>query len=353
MSFETQLAGWDGQSVVIRHDVESDTWIFIALHDDTLGTPTGGTRMRVYRRPEEGLADAQRLAAGMTAKWAAIGFPYGGGKAVLAVAAPLEGELRRGLLRRYGRLIESLRGGFVTGPDLGTSTADMEVIGIETEFVHGIPRAMPVPSGEYTAHGAYASIRAALNHAFRNPSPEGKTVLIEGLGAVGAPLARRLAHDGARLLLADIALERAQGLAQELAATVVPLEAVAATPCDVYSPCAVGGILNHRSIAQLACRIVTGAANNQLAEDADAERLFERGILYAPDFIVNAGGAIGISMSDAGKSEEEITLRLAEIGDTLGEIFTEAAALGEPPLAAAQRRVGRVLAAAREARQSA
>lgn len=346
-----QIAGWDGLATVVRFDRETGTWMFIALHDDTLGVPTGGTRLKVYPSPEDGLTDAHRLAAGMTAKWAAIDFPVGGGKAVLAVPGILEGEERRGLLRRYGRLVAALQGGFSTGQDLGISLADMDVVGEESSHVHGIgPTVRAVPSGVYTARGVDAALRACLGHAFGTADPAGLRVLVEGVGAVGGPLARSLARDGARLLISDLDADRAARLAAELGAEVVAPDAVTATPADVYAPCAVGAVLNARTIPQLACRVVVGAANNQLAEEEDAQRLHERGILYAPDFIANAGGAVGLFSVEAGASAEEVDRRLRAIGDSLAEILREAAARGESPLSGAQRRVAAVLARRRAER---
>ncbi|HEX4953801.1 MAG TPA: Glu/Leu/Phe/Val dehydrogenase dimerization domain-containing protein [Thermoanaerobaculia bacterium] len=348
-----QIAAWDGLATLARFDHETGTWIFIALHDDTLGVPTGGTRMKVYPSPEAGLADAHRLAAGMTAKWAAIDFPVGGGKAVLAVPRPLEGEERRGLLRRYGRLVQALRGGFSTGQDLGISLADMDVVGEESSHVHGIgPSVRDVPSGVYTARGVYAAVRASLAQVFGSAELAGRRVLVEGVGAVGVPLARSLVREGAKVLLSDLDADRAARLAAELGAGVVAPEAVPTTAADVYAPCAVGAVLNARTIPRLACRVVAGAANNQLAEEEDAQRLHDRGILYAPDFIANAGGAVGLFSVEAGASAEEVDRRLLAIGDTLGEIFREATERRESPLAGAQRRVAAVLARRRAERDA-
>lgn len=341
------LAGWKGRGTVIRHDEPTDTWIFVALHDDTLGPPTGGTRMKTYASLGAALRDAQRLAAGMTAKWAAIDLPFGGGKAVLAIPHPLTGEERRGLLLRYGRLVRALGGGFNTGPDLGTSAADMKVIAEEAgPAVRGIdPRTGELTNpGPYTAKGVFAAIRAAAAQAFGSPELAGRSVLVEGVGAVGEPLAAHLVAAGVRLLLADLDSAAAHRLADSLGGEVVPTEEVGKTRCDVYAPCAVGATLHDGSIEKLACRIVAGSANNQLGEPADAERLHRRGILYAPDFVANAGGALGFALLGEGAEPETIDARLAGLESTLREIFEEAAERDESPLAAANRRVERVLA---------
>jgi leucine dehydrogenase len=353
-TLESLAAGWDGQGVVVRHDRETGSWIFVALHDDSLGPPTGGTRMRCYPSPAAGLADAQRLAAGMTAKWAAIDFPFGGGKAVLAVPGKLEGAPRAHLLRTYGRLLESLQGSFSTGPDLGTTADDMREIRAVTSYVHGVDPTSGAAEdpGPYTARGVFAAIRAALLHTDGSGDLSGRRVLIEGVGSVGTPLGRSLAVAGARLLVSDLDAARAAAFAAEVGATVVPVADAPRTRCDVYSPCAVGGVLNRRSIPQLACRIVAGSANNQLEEEEDARRLLARGILYAPDYVANAGGALSFALMMRGAPPVEIEARLDGLGATVGEIFREAEAQGETPLAAAARRVEAVLTRARRAKDA-
>lgn len=339
------IAGWDGLGVMVRRDQPTGSWIFIALHDDTLGTPTGGTRMRVYPSPAAGLADAMRLAAGMTRKWAGIDFPFGGGKAVLAVPRPMAGAERKGLLQRYGRVMRALHGGFGTGPDLGISAEDMLVVAREAPYVHGVdPEAgTSEDAGPYTARGVLAAIRVALGHTTGSAELAGRTVLVQGLGAVGEPLSRHLAGAGARLKLSDVDGGRSAALAAELEGEVVAPEAVAEVDCDVYAPCAIGGVLNAQTIPRLACRIVAGSANNQLEEEADAARLAERSILYAPDFIANAGGAIAFALMGRGTTAAEIGRRIDGIGETLEGIFNEAEKRGESPLAAAERRVREVL----------
>lgn len=332
-----QLAAWDGEAVVVRHDGATDAWIFVALHDTSLGRPVGGTRIKVYPSPAAGLEDAQRLAAGMTAKWAAAGLQMGGGKAVLALPRPLEPLERDGLLDHYGRLVESLAGAFATGQDLGTTPADMERIARHTRWVHGVgPDGRAVDPGPFTARGVRAAVRAVLREIFGSPDPAGRTVLVEGVGGVGRPLAEALAEDGARLLLADLDGSRARDLARELGAEVVAAEAVPDTPCDVYAPCAVGATLNPETVPRLACRAVAGSANNQLATPGDARALAVRGILWAPDFIANAGGAIAFGLT--GADEDEIARRLDGLETVLGEIFERSRTQGIQPLEAAEAR---------------
>lgn len=349
---ETLLREWDGHAVVCRHDHPTDTWIFIALHDPTLGMPVGGTRMKVYPTPADGLRDAQRLAEGMTHKWALTGFPAGGGKAVLALSRPLEGAEREGLLRRYGRLIASLKGAFGTGQDLGTTPEDMALIASETEFVHGRSDqdgdGRVTDPGPFSARGVLASIRAVARHRFANDDLGRVRVVIQGVGDVGAPLARMLAEEGAELVLTDVVEERLESLARELAARVVSPEEALDTPCDVFAPCAIGAVINRDTIPRLACRAVCGSANNQLERPEDADLLHEREILYAPDYVANSGGAIAFAMLGQGAGEEEIGERIDGLTEELGEILAEAEREGCSPLVAARRRVVRMLEAKKE-----
>ena len=343
------IAAWDGLGVVVRYDRPTGTWIFIALHDDTLGRPTGGTRLRVYPTPEDGLRDALRLAEGMTSKWAAVGIDFGGGKAVLALPGPLAGEARRGLLRRYGRLVHSLHGSFSTGEDLGTTPEDMAEIAAEAPWVMGGagPDGLPLDPGPFTARCVFRGAVAAVRHAF-DGGVAGRTFLVQGLGDVGGPLARLLAGAGARLLVSDLDATRIAALTTEVgdaAVQIVPPEAIYDTPCDVFAPCAIGGVLNRETIPRLTCRVIAGSANNQLAEEADAERLHERGILYAPDYVINGGGALSFGLMELGETDPDFLFAKVEaLGDSLGELFREAAERGESPLRTSQRRVRKALA---------
>ncbi len=340
---ESLIREWDGFATVVRYDRPTGSWIFIALHDDTLGPAMGGTRIKVYPEPAAGLRDAQRLAEGMTHKWAGAGIDLGGGKAVLAVPRVPQGAEREGLLRRYGRLIASLRGAFATGPDLGSTPEDMAVLASVTRHVHGVQGDRVIDPGPYTARGVAQAVRAVLRRLDGGDDLAGRTVLVSGVGSVGEPLARRLRDAGATLILSDVDSGRAEALAAELGATVAPPEAVAGTPCDVYAPCAVGGVLDAETIPRLACRAVAGSANNQLGEPGDAAALHARGILYAPDYVANSGGAIAFHLMAKKTSEEEIFRRIDGIGTVVDEIFDEAAREDRSPLWAARRRVERML----------
>ncbi len=346
---EERIRAWDGQGVVCRYDAETGTWIFISLHRDTLGPFTGGTRMKSYPSLGAALEDGQRLAAGMTQKWAALGMPYGGGKAVLAVPETLAGAVREGLLRRYGRLIASLGGRFRTGEDMGTTPDDMCILAEETEFVHGFDRETgeKLDPSPYTARGVWSGIRAGCAEVFGGEGLDGRTVLVEGLGHVGWSLAEMLRESGAGLIVADIDGARCERAARELGATVVAPAEVPSTACDVYAPCAIGATVNRDTIPRLACRLVAGSANNQLGEPADAGLLVERGIAYAPDYVINGGGAMSFGLMSKGEKDPEVLRRQVEtIGDMVGELLREAAGRGESPVTAADRRVERALAAA-------
>ena len=351
---ENLIREWDGESVTVRYDRPTNSWIFIAVHDRTLGMAMGGCRMNIYKSPRDGLRDALRLSQGMTLKWAAIDFPFGGGKAVLATPRPLDGESRAGLLLRFGDLVEALGGSYGTGVDLGTSPQDMDVVGLRTQRVFGRSpeHGGSGDPGPWTALGVYSGMLAACEHVFGEGSVAGRTILLQGVGGVGRPLARRLGEEGAQLILTDAIPARAQALAEELNARTVAPEAAYDTECDVFAPCAIGGILNERSIPRLRCRIVGGSANNQLERDADAALLHGRGILYAPDFVINAGGAIAHGALEVLRwTPERAAERVRRIHETVAEILNEAHSRGEPPLDEAIRRAQRVLASARAARE--
>lgn len=339
---EDLIRDWDGEYVVIRYDKTTECWMFIAVHSTVLGNASGGTRMKVYTTPGDGLRDAQRLAAGMTYKWAGVDFPQGGGKGVIALSREVNGDEREHLLERYGDLVESLRGSFSTGADLGVGPESVKVIGRETSHVFGL-RGAGDP-GPWTALGVFTAIEAVAKELYDTSDLTDRTVLVQGLGDVGVPLCKRLVAAGAKLKIADIDAERAVGIAAELGGAAVAADDVYGEPCDIFAPCAVGGILNPSTISQLQCAGVAGAANNELESREDANRLHERGILYSPDFICNAGGAVALCGLEAlGMSDDYITRKIQSIGDALEAIFSEAKENDEPPLDATERRVRKVL----------
>ncbi len=345
-SMQELIRSWDGRSVVLHHDVPSGSWFFVALHDDTLGPPTGGCRMRVYGRPEEGLLDALRLARGMSLKFAAAGLEYGGGKSVIALPRPLEGEERRGVLLRFGAFLESLQGSYWTGEDLGTTPEDMALLAGVSRYVHGVDRrgAPGTPTraedpGPFTARGAVAGLRATAAHLFGSDDLRGRSVLVQGVGDVGRPLVRMLAEAGVQILVSDLHEARVREVAEEVGGEVVPPDAVYDTECDLLAPCAVGAVLGPDTIPRLRCRGIAGAANNQLADEAsDGERLRIRGIVHAPDFLVSAGGAMGLIFRARGLPEPEILARIDGIQDRVAAILDEARSLGSAPHRVAEER---------------
>ena len=322
------LDGWHGEQVMAQRDRETGAWSFIALHSTHLGPSVGGTRMRSYDSADEALADCLRLAEGMTYKTAAADLPCGGGKAVIGVPRGLSAGDRARLILEHGRRVALLDGRFVTGPDMGTGEADMDLLGTVTDHVFcrsaatgGVGTASP-----WTAAGVLSAIEASLEHETGTRRLNGVSVLIQGLGEVGARLARLLHDRGARLLLSDIDSNVVRRLLPELpGSTAVAAGDVYTTECDIYSPCAVGGTISAATIPRLRCRMIVGAANNQLADPTDGERLRERRIRYAPDFVANAGGiirAVGFEMLHW--SDAEVDRRIDDIGTTLLDIYRRA-----------------------------
>ena len=347
--FEDLLRAWDGEEAAVRFDAPTNTWMLVCVHSTRLGPAAGGTRMKSYAVPHDALRDGLRLASAMTRKNAVAGLPLGGGKAVLAVPEVPQGERRREILLRYAELVDALGGSYVTACDMNTSERDMDVVAERTVHVMGrtVEGGGSGSSAPSTAIGVFHGIRAAVAHVFGSDDLRGRSVLVQGVGAVGRVLAGTLAEAGARVLLADVDDARVEGVAAELGAEVVPAEEAVATPCDVFSPCATGGVLTDATIPALACRIVAGAANNQLGVPEDAEGLAGRGILYAPDYVVNAGGIIHLaSLELLGEDEARRDERLRGIADTLADCFHLAEAEGISTGAAAERMVTARLAAA-------
>jgi len=294
---ETLLREWDGETVIVRCDRFSGAWIFIAIHSTRLGPATGGTRMKSYPDQKAALGDALRLATGMTYKFAVPGIRRGGGKAVISIPEDLEPDSRPDLLRRYGRLVHQLGGLFYTGPDVGTSTADMDIIaetGAPYIFCRTPAAGGAGSSGPITALGVFAGIQIACEHVFGEASLKRRKVLVQGVGSVGGILIEHLRHAGAEVLFSDVDELHIQRYRDGLGLQFIPVEEIYKTECDVFAPCALGGVLNENTIPQLKCRVVAGGANNQLAQPEDAERLRARGIVYAPDYVVNVGGAMAI-----------------------------------------------------------
>jgi leucine dehydrogenase len=335
------------EHVTIHKGLRSDLPIIIAVHSSALGDAVGGCRMRPYPDIFAGLADALRLSEAMTLKCAAAGLDFGGAKSVIALppGVPLTAERRRDVFLDFGDAVEALGGRYHAAEDVGTTTADMAVAHERTAWVHCLPESAGGSGepAELTAVGAYAAIEATWQHLSGSPAPAGRRVTVIGLGQVGGRLARRLAAAGAELTVTDIDPAR-QRLAEELGARWVAVESAATEEADVLVPAALGGLLDHDLVPRLRCAAVVGPANNQLADDTVADELAARGIVWAPDFVVNAGGVIqGTVLDIAGGTWAEASAAARGIGPRLAGLLAEAASTGATPyavaVAAARRRL--------------
>ncbi|MBV8206755.1 MAG: Glu/Leu/Phe/Val dehydrogenase [Acidobacteria bacterium] len=330
---ERSIAGYE--RVLIAEEESSRYHAVIAVHSTALGPAVGGTRVWQYPSEDEALHDALRLARGMTYKNALAGLPFGGGKSV--ILSPGSGFDREALFRAHGRLVASLAGAYITAEDVGTSTADMEVVRRETSFVGGLAGLSGDPS-PHTARGVFRAMLAAAAHRWGTAALAGRTVALQGCGHVGEYLARELNRAGASLILADVDSARAGKLARELGADVVSPNDIYSAAASVFAPCALGGILNDSTIPQLRAEIICGGANNQLLDSRHGEALLERGILYVPDYAANAGGVInGCCREWLGWSPEQTSQKVEAIHDTIAEILRLADRDLIPPHAAADR----------------
>jgi leucine dehydrogenase len=341
-------AAFGCESVHLTADPASGLRAIVAVHSTVLGPSLGGTRFRPYPDERAAALDVCRLARGMTYKHAACGNDQGGGKAVIiGDPAALRSDA---LLDAYGRFIDRLGGIYLTAEDVGTTQADMDRLRKLTRFVTGTSEALggsgdPSPA---TAWGVFCALAAVGERTWDAPDLEGRHVVVLGTGKVGSDLARRLHAAGARLTIADVRADAVVALAAELGADVVAPGVAHTVECDVLAPCALGAVLSKDTIGSLRCRAVCGAANNQLAEEADAERLAAAGIVYAPDYVVNAGGVINIADETApgGYDRDRAWRRVEGIADTLRDVFRLADEHGTTTAAAADRLAEARLAAA-------
>lgn len=342
----------DHELVELVHDRKSGLTAIVALHSTHLGPAAGGTRFWHYEKPEAGMRDALRLSRGMSYKNAMAGLPMGGGKAVV-----LLDEKRTktpAMLAAFGDAVDALGGRYVTAEDVGASEADMVAINRRTQHVCGLPVADGSVGGDpgpFTAMGVYHGIKAAVAHKLGKDSVKGVRVALQGCGSVGGGTARLLAKDGARLAVSDIDTDRAKTVAREVDGEAVAPEQIMSTTCDVFSPNALGAILDEEGIARLDCEVVAGGANNQLARKEHGALLAERGILYAPDYVINAGGIINVSLEYLCRQHgtpcdiNEVRKRIAQIPGRLSEIWVESENSGKSPDvvadAMARRLIGR------------
>jgi leucine dehydrogenase len=335
---EAPLATLDHEELVIRRGRRTGAYTIVAVHSTKLGPSLGGCRLWRYENSAAGARDALRLSRAMTFKAAAAGLKLGGGKGVICAepGPPPKGAHRRALLHDFADTVNVLAGSYVTAEDVGTSARDMAVIAGRTEHVSGLTRGGSGNPSPFTARGVEAAMRACCSHALGTRELRGRSVAIVGAGHVGSELAKRVARAGAKLLMADIDPAK-RALADRLGARWTDPSAALLADVDVVAPCALGGAIDEVNVSRLRARIVCGAANNQLAHDGLADDLAARGILYAPDYIVNAGGLINISVEfDEGGYDPAVARRRVDaIEQTMTAILEEVDAGGGTPLTAA------------------
>ena len=322
------------EQVVICQEPSCGYKGIIAIHNTVLGPALGGTRYWNYNNDQEAFVDALRLSRGMTYKAAVAGLNLGGGKSVI-VGDPKRNN-REEIFRAHGRFVETLKGRYITAEDVGTSVDDMEFVAMETEHVSGRAAASGDPS-PVTAYGTYRGIKAAALVRYGSDSLSGKTVSVQGVGHVGYYLCQNLASEGARLVVTDIDQERVQRVVHDFGAQAVAPDEIYAVDADVYAPSALGATVNDQTLPVLKVDIVAGAANNVLAEARHGDELHRRGILYAPDYVINAGGLINVYGELSSWTSERAMRKAGDIYSTLLRIFELSANEGVPTYVAADR----------------
>jgi leucine dehydrogenase len=340
-----RLAEMGHEQVMLCSDPESGYRGIIAIHDTTLGIALGGTRFWRYGSDEEALTDVLRLSRGMTYKSAVAGLNLGGGKAV--IIGDNKTKNREPIFRSHGRFVNTLGGLYITAEDVGTSPADMDHVAKETKFVAGLADRSGDPS-PVTAHGVFRAILASSMIRWGSDDITGKTVAVQGCGHVGRFLANELKDAGARLIVTDIDREKVQRVVKETGASSAEPDAIYDVEADIFAPCALGGILNDQTIPRLRVEIVAGGANNQLLEERHGDALHARQILYAPDYVANAGGVINVFGELEGWDQERALAKADDIYATILSVFEIAKAESVLPHEAADRLAERRLRAARD-----
>ncbi|WP_216829462.1 branched-chain amino acid dehydrogenase [Alkalihalobacterium elongatum] len=309
------------EQVVVCQDKDSGLKAIIAIHDTTLGPALGGTRMWMYESEEAAFEDALRLARGMTYKNAAAGLNLGGGKTVI-IGDPRK-DKNEEMFRAFGRFIQGLNGRYITAEDVGTTVADMDLIHEETNYVTGISPAFgssgnPSP---VTAYGVYVGMKAAAKAGFGTDSLEGKTVAVQGVGNVAYNLCRHLHEEGANLVVTDINKEAVQRVVDEFGAKAVDINDIYEVDCDIFAPCALGAIINDQTIPKLKAKVIAGAANNQLKETRHGDLIHEMGIVYAPDYVINAGGVINVADELYGYNRDRAMKKVEGIYENIEKVI--------------------------------
>ncbi len=328
---------YDYEQLLFCQDEQSGLKAIIAIHDTTLGPALGGTRMWTYHSEEEAVEDALRLAKGMTYKNAAAGLNLGGGKTVI-IGDPRK-DKNEEMFRAFGRFIQGLNGRYITAEDVGTTVEDMDVIHEETDFVTGISPAYgssgnPSP---VTALGVYKGMKSAAKAAFGTDSLEGKKIAVQGVGNVAYHLCRHLHEEGALLIVTDIHKDSVRKAVDAYGATAVDPADIYGIECDIYSPCALGAVINDETIPKLRAKVIAGAANNQLKESRHGEMIHDLGIVYAPDYVINAGGVINVADELYGYNSERALRKVEGIYQNIEKVLEIAARDNIPTYKAANR----------------
>lgn len=328
---------YDYEQLVFCQDEQSGLKAIIAIHDTTLGPALGGTRMWTYENEEAAIEDALRLARGMTYKNAAAGLNLGGGKTVI-IGDPRK-DKNEEMFRAFGRYIQGLNGRYITAEDVGTTVEDMDIIHDETDYVTGISPAFgssgnPSP---VTAYGVYRGMKAAAKAAFGSDSLEGKTIAVQGVGNVAYNLCRHLHEEGANLIVTDINKQSVQRAVEDFGARAVDPEEIYSQDCDIYAPCALGATINDDTIKQLKAKVIAGAANNQLKETRHGDQIHEMGIVYAPDYVINAGGVINVADELHGYNAERALKKVEGIYGNIERVLEISQRDGIPTYLAADR----------------
>lgn len=319
--FEMITKHGEHEEVVFCYDKNVGLKAIIAIHNTSLGPALGGTRMWNYKTEEEALTDVLRLSKGMTYKAAAAGLNLGGGKAVI-IGDP-KTQKSEGLFRAFGQFVNSLNGKYITAEDVGTGVNDMEHVFMETPWVTGIPKDFggsgdPSP---YTAHGVLMGIKAAANEKFGTDSLKGMRIAVQGLGNVGSNLVKYLSEEGAKVIVSDIDQARVKFHHDAYKVEVVAPDQILGIDCDIQAPCALGAIVNDQTITKFKCKVIAGGANNQLAEARHGDQLRELGILYAPDYVVNAGGLMNVFVELEGYSPDRAFEKTRKVYDNVKKVI--------------------------------
>ena len=344
------LEKYDYEQLLFCQDKQSGLKAIIAIHDTTLGPALGGTRMWTYASEEDAIEDALRLSRGMTYKNAAAGLNLGGGKTVI-IGDPRK-DKNEEMFRAFGRYIQGLNGRYITAEDVGTTVEDMDLIHEETDFVTGISPAFgssgnPSP---VTAYGVYRGMKAAAKEAFGTDSLEGKVVAVQGVGNVSYNLCRHLHEEGAKLIVTDINKESVARAVESFGATAVNPDEIYGVECDIYAPCALGAVINDQTINQIRAKVIAGAANNQLKETVHGDQIHEKGIIYGPDYVINAGGVINVADELLGYNRERALKKVETVYDTIERVIEIAKRDQIPTYKAADRMAEERIARMRNSR---